>query len=532
VPRSLLLAVFLCAGWMAQPSRQLGTSNSNTYSLSGTVINSVTGEPIRGALVQIYSGSALAKLTGPDGEFRFDGLLAGGTMVSARKPGFFGEQELSAGSQRQRMTEIGSNLQPLVLRLYPEGLIFGRVTGEDGQPIENLPISVMSMHVINGRKQWQNHQFDSTDEEGEYRLAELAPGNYYLVVGPSRNVASTGLGASGHGPEGYAAAFYPVGRNLGSATPIKIDPGKHVQADFSLSREPFYRVSGTIVGNLQSQGWSVSLGNDSIENSQTGARVDPRTGSFQSGWLPPGPYTLRASSQDASGHSSSGSLRLNVTTNISNIRLVLEPSISISVSFRLDTSQRFPDNFIPGQVVLFSKERSLRNYPIFVGQEGPPGKESLVAKDLQPGAYSVEINTRDPWYVQSATYGLTDLLRDDLVVANGTVRQIEIVLRDDGANLNGAIVADGQKSPGALLLIPERAPNHPKEIFAGPDGSFGLNGIAPSNYKVLAFDRIDDLDYTNTEALRNYLVKAQSLSLAPNQKAVITVELTRREGER
>ena len=157
----------------------------------------------------------LAKLTGPDGEFRFDGLSPGRTMLSARKPGFFGEQELgSTGAQRASLTEIGPNTQPAILKLYPEGLIFGRVTGDDGQPIENIPISVMSMHVFNGRKQWQNRQFDSTDEGGEYRLAEMAPGNYYLVVGPSRNVPPAGLGAPGHGPEGYAVAFYPAGQDL------------------------------------------------------------------------------------------------------------------------------------------------------------------------------------------------------------------------------------------------------------------------------------------------------------------------------
>ena len=527
--RGILLAVFLCAAGAAQFTGQFNPSNPPTYSLTGTVINSVTNEPIRGALVQIYSGSPLTKLTGPDGEFRFDGLIAGRTNVSARKPGFFGEQELSPGSQRMTLTEIGPNTASVVLKLYPEGLIFGRVTGEDGEPIENLPISVMSMRVTNGRKQWQSHQFNSTDEEGAYRLAELIPGNYYLVVGPTRNIALAGVSASGRGPEGYAAAFYPSARDLTEATPIKIDSGKRVQGDFSLIKETFYRVSGTILGNLQAQGFSVSLGNDSIQNSQTGARVDPRTGSFQSAWLPPGPYTLRATSQDATGHSSSGSLRLNVTSNISNIRLLLEPSISIPVSFRLDTSQHFPGNFFPGQIVLYSKEGFFRNQQIYVGQEGPPGSESLVAKDVQPGAYSVEINSGGPWYVQSATYGQTDLLRDDLVVANGAVCQIEIVIRDDGANLIGAIVADGQKSPGALLLIPERSPNHPKEIFAGPDGSFMQSGLAPGNYKLLAFDRIDDLDYTNPEILRNYLMKTQSIALAPNQKATVNVELIRRD---
>ena len=208
MPRNLLLALLLLAAWPAHPSSQFATGSSATYSLSGTVINSVTGEPIRGALVQIFSGAMRAKLTGPNGEFRFDELSPGGTMLFARKPGFFGEQELSpTGAQRVGLTEIGPNTQPAILKLYPEGIIFGRVTGDDGQPIENIPVSVMSMHVINGRKQWQNHQFDSTDEAGEYRLAELAPANYYLVVGPSRNVPPAGLGASGRVPEGYAAAI-------------------------------------------------------------------------------------------------------------------------------------------------------------------------------------------------------------------------------------------------------------------------------------------------------------------------------------
>ncbi|MGH9704173.1 MAG: hypothetical protein ACRD4K_12435, partial [Candidatus Acidiferrales bacterium] len=89
----------------------------------------------------------------------------------------------------------------------------------------------------------------------------------------------------------------------------------------------------------------------------------------------------------------------------------------------------------------------------------------------------------------------------------------------------------GQKSPGELLLIPDRSPGHPKEFSSGPDGGFSQSGLAPGNYKLLAFDRIDDLDYTNPDALRDYLMKAQSVTLAANQKVSINVELIRREGE-
>src|SRR5437899_3002637 len=97
VVRSIFL--FLLAGFLS-PSRSLAfpqslrSSIQDKYSLSGTVVNSVTGEAIRGALVQIYMNGQSSRLTGPDGKFQFDGLFAGQTPITVRKPGFFSEEEL------------------------------------------------------------------------------------------------------------------------------------------------------------------------------------------------------------------------------------------------------------------------------------------------------------------------------------------------------------------------------------------------------------------------------------------------------
>ena len=52
----------------------LHSCDDGKHALRGTVVNSVTGEPIRGALVQIYFNGQSSMLTGPDGKFQFEGL--------------------------------------------------------------------------------------------------------------------------------------------------------------------------------------------------------------------------------------------------------------------------------------------------------------------------------------------------------------------------------------------------------------------------------------------------------------------------
>src|SRR5882757_8039681 len=61
-------------------------STDDKYTLRGTVINSVTSEPIRGALVQIYFNGQSSMLTGPDGKFQFAGLAPGQSTTMVRKP--------------------------------------------------------------------------------------------------------------------------------------------------------------------------------------------------------------------------------------------------------------------------------------------------------------------------------------------------------------------------------------------------------------------------------------------------------------
>src|SRR5690242_8898806 len=88
---------------------QSGTNNRATYSLTGIVQNSVTGEPIPHALVQIVAAPPGSTFTDAGGRFEFEKLSGGVTTVVARKPGFFTPEELQ-GEDRINLTFSGQQI--------------------------------------------------------------------------------------------------------------------------------------------------------------------------------------------------------------------------------------------------------------------------------------------------------------------------------------------------------------------------------------------------------------------------------------
>jgi hypothetical protein len=155
--------------------------------------------------------------------------------------------------------------------------------------------------------------------------------------------------------------------------------------------------------------------------------------------------------------------------------------------------------------------------------------QSLAIMNVPPGAYATEIDPNGPYYTQSARYGPTDLLREELTVAHGgSVQPIQVILRDDFASLAGTVSYDEQGESAIVLAIPEDAPRRSQQVVVSQPGeAFHLQRLAPGPYKVLAVDRLEDFAYADPEVLRKYLSKARDITLLPDQKANVELELTR-----
>ena len=153
-----------------------------SFTLSGSVVNSVTGESVGHALVRVAGSTQRTVFSDGEGHFQFDGLAAGRVVVTAQKPGYFSQQEFRGSANR--LVNVGPEHRPVVVKLTPQSAISGRVTDATGQPIEHVPVHLTAKAVRDGRKHWEARGQQQTDEGGRYRFANLMPGAYYLAAGP------------------------------------------------------------------------------------------------------------------------------------------------------------------------------------------------------------------------------------------------------------------------------------------------------------------------------------------------------------
>jgi hypothetical protein len=494
------------------------------YSLSGTVSNSVTGAPISRALVQLFAASPRSTLTDSEGRFHFEELPASDVTLSARKPGFFSEQEVAQGGASAATPEafpLGPDTPVAALKLTPEGVIFGRISS-DSQPAEGVPVKLISPRIRDGRKVWEQSGYATADEDGDFRISGLLPGAYYVAAGPTASLSSLGINTKARG---YSEVFYPGVSDIASAAPFEVAAGQQVEADFSLKPERVFQVSGTIRVLRPVKGINLQFVNSSGDVGSFPYRFDPVSGGFVSS-VTAGAYTLRAQAFE-NGEVGVAELPLTVSSNLSGIALALAPAASIPVLVSADfvtaQGERMAGSQMPSFNMHFvSSDSQLTSADYWAIAKGAGKQRTVSFENVQPGRYSAEVNPHGSYYVESARCGETDLLRDDLAVtADAHLPAIELVLRDDGASLD--ISLSGTPVKATVLLVPDRAPRQVQHGFGS--GRVHFEGLAPGAYSVLAFDNADRLEYKSPEVLSPYIGNAVHVTLGPRQNSSITLEL-------
>jgi hypothetical protein len=531
---------------LANPQIQ---TEPRTYTARGTVVNSATGEAISGALVEIYGARQHAVLTGPDGKFQFEGLPNGSFQLTVKKPGYFSPDQVRRGGVPPMLFRTDEE-RPVTLKLIPEGIVYGRITGDNGEPLGYMPVQILWERVENGKRTRENTRSIRTDEQGEFRQAELQPGKYFVFVGPSSWPASFPARPSQGGARGYPGIFYPGVPDLSSATAIEITPGKHAEINLSLSSQLFYRISGSVSGYGPEQGVTMQMVSASGQPIGAGVEFDDARGTFRSSWVPAGPCTITAESQDPKTNQQSYASRsLTVTSDLGGVHLALLPSAVIPVNIRLEvtrsdtaTDSRNMINFVGGSNQVYQQPSPARvvltpRQHVFMQQhqysESATNEDPTPAiRNVPPGVYSVEVSPNGPYYVQSARSGSVDLLAQSLTIAPGGSNQpIEIVLRDDFATLEGSLTFNAESDTATIIMISSNSsPEAPQQRWnimgvTNKAPSFHIPQLAPGEFKILAVDNPDELEYGNPEVVRKYLSKARDVSLAPNQKVKVELEV-------
>ncbi len=529
---ALLLLPLLGACQVFSQIQESSAKSETKYSLSGTVVNVLTGEPIRRALVQIYMGPGQASLTDDSGHFEFNGLPPGQASVTVQKPGFFSEGEAARKGSSPALVTVGPEADAIVLKLIPEAAIQGKIQSEDGEPIEAAPVMAFALHINNGHKIWDQAGSASTDEDGEFRIVNLTPGTYYLEAGPKLR-SSFPNARSATRQLGFAAAYYAGTPARESATAIELVPGQQFEARLLLKPEPLFHITGAISGLSDSQGTSVQVVNQYGEAVRVPVRLNQETGEFQAN-VPAGSYLLRATTWSERGRPSSAEVPLVVHSDVDRLQIALSPPHSIPVIVKLEPVHRHERSELQSVrlvSVRFRVTDPARAAPEYSSNvEKTQNRLALVIHDLAAGKYSVEVQPVGDWYVRQAQCGDTDLLSDELTVLPGVeTPPIEIVLRDDGASVNGKVAIGEGRKRAAVVVLPARAAEKAKMVWTSPRGDFAESGLAPGEYDVIALDRGDALEYANPEVMSKYLTRGTHIALQADESRSISLDLVRVE---
>jgi len=521
-----LFALLLCisasvaAAQIGVIGKQPAGSDAPRHAISGMVINAVTGEPIARAVVELSAQSPQHIMTDANGSFRFENVTEGAVTLTSDRPGFF--DEISGRGAPPVLVQVSADVDGVTLKLVPQAVIAGRISSIQGVPIEDFPVRLYRRNMMDGRVQWLLVGQAISDEDGQFRMAGLMPGSYCISAGPENWRPR----ASGTKQLGYPHVFYPNVSDFSAASSISLSAGQQAEADFSLNQEPLFEVSGQIAGIPATADVTVQLTNqpgEPVPLMQPHPERHEFSGHVTAGW-----YTLRASAQ-VEGQLLQATVPLNIASNAAGIQVVVGPQVSIPVNVRSESADANPSraqDIANASVRLVSTANSLSPSDFWARRiaANPP---TMGIIGMEPGTYSVEVNSNSSSYVQSAISGSTDLLRDDLVVpSSGRVAPIEVVLRDDGGGVSGRVQIADHEGGATVLLVPERGSTKEiKTAAAQGTGEFQFEHVRPGDYSLLAFDRVDDLEYRNPEVLSSYLSSAAHVSVPPKQHVKANLEL-------
>jgi hypothetical protein len=551
--RTIQLVIFLLSACIAASTQQF-PSAANASSITGTVIKEPGSEPLKKVLVQVIAenqkeGGNYTASTDADGHFQIENVQPARYRLFIERTGFVGVNERGLKSDANIFTvRAGQSVEGLVLRMLPTAVISGRVTDQDGDPMSG--VSVIAQKRTPGKAKRENVASGTTNDLGEFRLAGLFPGQYWIVALPSPDFRDyepahkklvSGQNENREDSQSetrYLATYYPDTHDASLASPVTLKAGDEMPVNFTLVPAKTYQVRGIVTGVPSGLKPAVDLVSKAGDSYRANATEIGPDGQFEVRGVGPGSYVLKASAGNDSQSLMARQEISVVSADVDGIKLVPQPSFTISGHLRVE-------NYVgdPAQYSVNLRQAELSDDPAFFMTQEGFGSNAVVDragnfewKNVVPGNYIVQVFGGDDqgFFVRSATLGGRDISSG--FTASGPTT-VELVVSTKGGMIEGTVLEkekdvddDHVAASATVVAVPEQKyRNLPNRFFTAETdqhGRFTIRALPPGSYSLYAWQDIEDGVYKDPDFLKSQEAKGMSVKVEENSDQKVELKLS------
>jgi protocatechuate 3,4-dioxygenase beta subunit len=503
---------------LAPPSASSQTSDDSQSkgSVQGTVIDSKTGQPLRGAEVSLRvlgtgnRGEPNSSISDAEGHFAFDNLGAGRYRLTASRNGYVNRDPRFGSGLRAGMVSLssGQHADGILLRLTPSAVIAGRVTTEGDEPVPNVFVQAMKFTYQGDKRQLSDIGTSTTNDRGEYRIWGLAPGKYYVRATHPRGPAMR------PGGQVYVPIFYPGVSDLSRTQPLELHPGDEITGiDLSFITLHSVRVSGRVVNasSLPAKDAQVTLvGGSGTMTFAAGQASTDAKGAFEIRGVAPGSYTLIAEQFGNADPEkvTRGRTPLEVGEgNLNDVEVIIGPGASVSGHVRVEGKTN-PD-FAKLTVALDAQDDlSSMGFAPDVSNVPLRSDGTFTFHDVPEGTYHIKVlPLPDGYYLKPSGEG--DAVEAGVKVGRNHAAAVELTLSAGAGHITGTVAKDQQPFAGAtVVLVPDGTrrgqPRFYRQALTDSSGRFNISSVTPGDYKLLAWEEIERGMYLDPDFLQSY----------------------------
>jgi hypothetical protein len=490
---------------------QIPAAPAGLYRIAGTVVNAVTGEPVRQATVAALSTETSHTLQSAradnEGHFALQGLPAGKYQLTASKRGyrtaFYDDHE---GFNSAIVTGEGQETESLLFRLPPEADLRVTVTDDGGEAVEKARI-LLFWRARNHGLDERLYEVDQavTDDDGVRNFSNLAPGEYFVAVTAqpwyAMHKAGQRLGAeAGNALDvAYPVTFYDGATEEAAATPIVLEDGSHEEIAINLHAVPalhlLVQASRAQDGSIARPELRQSVFGTQISAENMEAPYQAQSGMVEFAGVAPGRYELAQGSPPRL-------VELDATASQEIDPNAGTPTVAVQGVLRTASGSALPEDLA---TILVWHDRAHPREP--VRAPGSGGEFSFAA--VPPGTWELWIASAGKMLpVLSTTSGGKTSTGNLVTVADRQLTLTGTVMAAE-TRVEGMVKKNGKAMAGAMVVLVPQNPEANLDRFArdqsDSDGSFSLRDVAPGRYTVVAIEDGWELEWSRPEVIGRYL---------------------------